>query len=386
MGNAVELRKIQNRIFKRTNQFGGHLFHDDDWSNVSKMVGIIKDTEGVNDIDVWAGEYHNYINKAKPIDPAYRDYKIVVYTDFGKLGGYIRCCAAGTVEDEFSSYDMIVSVYPVRDEMLEGKKIVITRKQLNEIMDSNMTDVSFKGSNAAEMGTNAAEAYKDATASGIKPNSIKLNGKSNNNVVGNNTTITFDSSNGNNIQTAVSDAVEDATANGADLSKLNIVGTPGALAERKYTKKQVEEARLYEMRKNGECLTKKQLRESVVNSAPQFYQLDLTEGTIDMTEPVYQLTEGDIDEENSEVMVNGKAAFVITEYCNFDGFPMAGDYVFESFGEYGFYRIDGEFGVTGFDSIVIGTREDIFSWVGEYSEELVSDYELNPEDILKQLN
>ena len=62
------------------------------------------------------------------------------------------------------------------------------------------------------------------------------------------------------------------------------------------------------------------------------------------TEPVYVLKQEDINEEDGSVMVNGEEVFVITENTNYyaddttPNFCQEGDLVFETNGEYAFYR------------------------------------------------
>ena len=150
------------------------------------------------------------------------------------------------------------------------KKVIITRAQLNEVEDALKTQVTFTGNNANEMGNNAQEKYNDATRTGLKPNSIQMSGKSTRNNASDKdeTTIAFDSTQPN-IRGAVTKAVQNAVNNGADINKLNVVGnsedvTNGIAEGKRYSKKQIEEARLYEMRKNGEVKTKKQLYEEVL--------------------------------------------------------------------------------------------------------------------------
>ena len=134
-------------------------------------------------------------------------------------------------------------------------------------MDSQKTKVNFTGSNANEMGANAQEKYNDAVRSGLKPNSIQMDGRSINNNADDSTetTINFDNSKGN-LKDAVTNAVTNAVNNGVDINKLNVVGNSedinnGIGESKTYTKKQIEEARLYNIRKNGVVTTKKELEE-----------------------------------------------------------------------------------------------------------------------------
>lgn len=150
------------------------------------------------------------------------------------------------------------------------KKIIITKSQLNEIMDSKKTVVTFTGNNANEMGTNAQEKYNDAIKAGLTPSSIALQGKSINNNASDKDEIeiAFDS-NKSNIKDAVTSSVQQAVSNGVDINKVvakdNTEDVTNGVSEmRSFLKKNVEIARLHEMRKNGRVLTKKQLTEEIL--------------------------------------------------------------------------------------------------------------------------
>lgn len=150
------------------------------------------------------------------------------------------------------------------------KKIIITKSQLNEIMDSKKTVVTFTGNNANEMGTNAQEKYNDAIKAGLTPSSIALQGKSINNNASDKDEIeiAFDG-NKSNIKDAVTSSVQQAVSNGVDINKVvakdNTEDVTNGVSEmRSFSKKNVEIARLHEMRKNGRVLTKKQLTEEIL--------------------------------------------------------------------------------------------------------------------------
>lgn len=151
------------------------------------------------------------------------------------------------------------------------KKIIITRSQLFEGLGDNLkTQVTFTGNNANEMGANAQEKYNDAINGGLKPDSIQMSGKSvrNNATDKDEVTIGFDKTQ-SNIRGAVSNAVQNAVNNGADINKVNVVDnsediTNGVAEGKTYSKKQIEQARLFEMRRTGKVMTKKQLSEEIL--------------------------------------------------------------------------------------------------------------------------
>lgn len=269
-GNSRELRKIQNNIYKLVNNFrdenGNSIFKDDDWRYAHQIVNAIRNVPNVNDINCGAGIYYNYNSTT---DLPYRDYKLTVFTDFGTLGGYLRCSAAGSVDDPFKRYDVTVSVYPTKEEAFEGKRIIITRSQLREIGENQKTQVDFTGTNPSELGANAQEKMNDAQRAGLKQNSISLIGRTptNNASDKDEVVVNVDTSKGNNIGTATTDAAKQAIGNGLDPNKMvlqtNVEDIANGTNESAiYTKKQIEEGRLAEMRRTGTMMSKKNLQES----------------------------------------------------------------------------------------------------------------------------
>lgn len=256
--STPNLKKIQRNIYKTVSKYCGKMHSDEAWQDVKTLIDMIQSVSGVIEVNVGAGKYVNFFNgEGCP----YRDYDTTVVTEFGNLYGYIRCNAAGTMDDVFKYYDITISLYP-------DKTKDISESKINEIMDSQKTQVVFDGNNANEMGVNAQEKYNDAIRSGLKPNAIQMNGKSvNNNANDKDETVIGFDTNEPNIRDAVTNSVQNAVNNGADINKLNVQGstediTNGISESRKYTKQQVERARLYEMRRTGKIMTKKELRES----------------------------------------------------------------------------------------------------------------------------
>lgn len=309
------LKKVQNKIYRTVSDYCGKMHSDSAWQDVKTLIGMIESVDGVEDVIVGAGEYFNYTNPEKG---AHRDYETTVITTFGKLYGYIRCHAAGTMDDIFKYYDMTISLYPDKKRdlgeskiikndkgeivpekcdvcdgkivlQIHGEPVYICKKcgkyfgtmpfhipmdenKVNEVMDSQKTLVNFDGSNANELGANAQEKYNDALRTGLKPNSITLQGKTkNNNASDNDETIISFNTDTANIKDAVTNSVQNAVNNGADINKLNVQGNAedilnGTNEAKVYSKRNVELARLHEIKKNGKRMTKKQLNEEIQNS------------------------------------------------------------------------------------------------------------------------
>lgn len=151
--------------------------------------------------------------------------------------------------------------------MANIKRIILTSQQLNEVMDSMKTSITFTGSTPNEMGTNAKQEYNDAISSGLKPTSISFTGKSprNNASDAEEANIAINT-NTPDIGKAVTDAVSNYVNNGGDINKVNVTGnaediTNGSTDEsRIFSKRQIEEARLRKIHE-GYKVTKKQLKE-----------------------------------------------------------------------------------------------------------------------------
>ena len=245
--DTKSLKKVQRKIYNAVSDYCGKMHSDDAWQDVKTLIGMIKDVDGVEDIHVGAGEYSNYL---KPEDGACRDYETTVLTRFGKLYGYIRCHAAGTKDDIFKYYDMTISLYPDKKRDLEDS--------LNEDIDV-----------AVDAKTNSQSEYLSALKSpGTQNDIMKAKAVSpdvNASINGPKTTddspkLDIDVPQGSTPDQVMiqQPEISGAIANGASV-RIHGDGFPNE--SKTYTKKQVEQMRLYEMRKSGTVLSKKQLND-----------------------------------------------------------------------------------------------------------------------------
>ena len=205
---------------------------DSGWQDVGELIGLIRSVNGVDDVHVGAGEYFNFTN---PEDGAHRDYETTVLTDSGKLYGYIRCHAAGTMDDPFEYYDMTISLYPDKKRDVEERL-----ESVNEV---------------------AANGGEFNTASDIINKRAKMpNDASTKNV-------NFQNSNPNAIDSSVSISKDDlANADSNDINAIqNSKNVTVTSESRKYSKRQVELGRMLEMRRTGKVYSKKQLNEIFKN-------------------------------------------------------------------------------------------------------------------------
>lgn len=180
------------------------------------------------------------------------------------------------------------------------KKIIITKSQLNEIMDSKKSLVTFNGNNATELGVNAQEKYNDALRGGFNSNAITLQGKTEkNNATDKDETIVSVDTTKPSIKDAVSQAFSDAVHNGADPNKITVQGNAediknGTNEAKVYTKRDVEIARLYEMRRNGKVLTKQQLKEEILGETEDIGEFIRNKNVFDVLEAVGEVFGQDV--------------------------------------------------------------------------------------------
>ncbi len=108
MSNGYQLAKIINKLYKVSEPFTRHKYSDTNWQYVKEHVASFGNIEGVEEVCLSAGEYHNYLPGQYPDinNPAYRQYELTIETLYGVIEGRLICHSAGTMEDPFSSYDM----------------------------------------------------------------------------------------------------------------------------------------------------------------------------------------------------------------------------------------------------------------------------------------
>lgn len=247
--NTPQLKKIQRNIYKSVSNYCGKMHSDDAWQDVKTLIGMIQSVDGVNDIHVGAGEYTNFLNPEKG---AYRDYQTTVETEFGNLYGYIRCHAAGTMDDIFKYYDITISLYPDKKRDMEITEDIDIAVKANNNTTSDYLN-ALKNSNTRNdiMKARAVTPDVNAVVSGPK---------------------TDDNSPKIDVEVPAGSTPEDVMIKQPEIG--NAITNKGAQAfvhgdgypneSKRYTKKQVEQARLYEMRRTGTIMTKKELRENIL--------------------------------------------------------------------------------------------------------------------------
>lgn len=104
---ARSKRTVINRFYRLVHPLTSSRFRDTDWSNVHMVFDAIG--EWSDDIDVWVdgggyGSSEDGMSK-------YKDWQFELEKDGFTLRGYLRASACGTVDDEWSAYDVTISVW-----------------------------------------------------------------------------------------------------------------------------------------------------------------------------------------------------------------------------------------------------------------------------------
>lgn len=110
---VTNIKAAINKIYNVVNKYGlnSKLYHDDYWQAIDDYRNAIESLG--YDVDIWCenggyGDYHETTHM-----PTSKTYKVRI--DCGlprKIEGYIKMCAAGSMEDHFSAYDTLMVVYP----------------------------------------------------------------------------------------------------------------------------------------------------------------------------------------------------------------------------------------------------------------------------------
>ncbi len=147
-----------NRIYKLTSDIYGidkRRYHDENWEAVSLYHKAIASFSWVNDVDIYPcanlnkpewdiqgdGGYTDYDESDNM--PRSKQYKIVITCADGmKIEGYIKCMAAGTVEDPFSVYDTCMVLWPKSSSLSESRQT--NNRRFNKLVNETVDDVISK--------------------------------------------------------------------------------------------------------------------------------------------------------------------------------------------------------------------------------------------------
>lgn len=146
------LKSRINQIYKLVHKYGidSRLYHDEGWQAIKDYHKVISSMGCDVDIKPCAnlgthgfesmesdGGYTDY--DANDNMPRSKQYAIRISFDDGMaVDGYIKCMAAGTVEDPFSRYDTCMVLWPKSNKVLEtknmSKQMRVTESELKQVV------------------------------------------------------------------------------------------------------------------------------------------------------------------------------------------------------------------------------------------------------------
>lgn len=139
-----------NQIYRIVKKYGidSKVYHDENWQAISDYYRAITSLgcevemkpcghlENADSIESDGGycDYDPYTHM-----PRSKQYAIkIMFEDGMNIDGYIKCMAAGTVQDPFSRYDTCIVLWPKNNRMLEDKEmnknIKLTEAELKQVV------------------------------------------------------------------------------------------------------------------------------------------------------------------------------------------------------------------------------------------------------------
>ncbi len=137
-----------NQIYRIVKKYGidSKVYHDENWQAISDYYRAIsslgcevdmKPCGHISNMDSMQSD-GGYCDYAEDGMPRSKQYAVkIMFEDGMNIDGYIKCMAAGTVSDPFSSYDTCIVLWPKNSRTLKGEGVV--EDGVNEYGDTQQT-------------------------------------------------------------------------------------------------------------------------------------------------------------------------------------------------------------------------------------------------------
>lgn len=109
---TITRTKVRNFINNTWKTVSNSRFHDEDWSGFHSVIKYLQDSVdfkfGKDNVEISYFCENGGYRESKDGMSLWKEYIIKVYFK-GKqiIKGYINCCACGTIQNPFSTYDMV---------------------------------------------------------------------------------------------------------------------------------------------------------------------------------------------------------------------------------------------------------------------------------------
>ena len=147
-----------NQIYRIIKKYGidSKVYHDENWQAISDYYRAISSLgcevemkpcahiANADSLESDGGycDYDEYDHM-----PRSKQYAVkIMFEDGMKISGYIKCMAAGTVQDPFSSYDTCIVLWPKNNRVIENKEnvkkqIKLTESELKQVIKEAATKI-----------------------------------------------------------------------------------------------------------------------------------------------------------------------------------------------------------------------------------------------------
>lgn len=135
-----------NQIYRIVKKYGidSRKYNDDHWQAIEDYYKAITslgcevelkpcaDLRNADNIESDGGytDYDPHDNMARSKQYAVK----IIFEDGMVIDGYIKCMAAGTISDPFSSYDTCMVLWPKQSKVLEGREIKLTESEIKQVI------------------------------------------------------------------------------------------------------------------------------------------------------------------------------------------------------------------------------------------------------------